>query len=376
MQDLLAADLDLKTAMPYLEHFPENDGVPQRIPLMELPFRLGRNPGLDFTVYSSQVSKEHAEIVWSGKEYHIRDLGSTNGTFVNGRRVIEAPLSPGDILHLARKEFRFGVVVATPGDTAKMSRTMPAMPELPASLIQGSEHLRELIKLRKVRVVFQPIVHMETQNLLGYEALGRSTHGKLATNPAELFQLADQCRLAPELSRLFRNVAVEESAALPRGARIFLNLHPSEKLDAELVESARVLQQKLRRGQVLVLEVHEDMVTDLETLRTLRGRLRELKIEMAYDDFGAGQARLEELAEASPDYVKLHMRLIRGIQESRTRQGLIQALNKLGQELGVKQIAEGIETPEEAKVCRSLGCRFGQGFLFGRPQAAALMKSK
>jgi EAL domain-containing protein (putative c-di-GMP-specific phosphodiesterase class I) len=268
------------------------------------------------------------------------------------------------------------VVVATPGDTAKMSRTMPAMPELPTSLIQGSEHLRELIKLRKVRVVFQPIVHMETQNLLGYEALGRSTHGKLATNPAELFQLADQCRLAPELSRLFRNVAVEESAALPRGARIFLNLHPSEKLDAELVESARVLQQKLRRGQVLVLEVHEDMVTDLETLRTLRGRLRELKIEMAYDDFGAGQARLEELAEASPDYVKLHMRLIRGIQESRTRQGLIQALNKLSHELGVKQIAEGIETPEEAKVCRSLGCRFGQGFLFGRPQAAALMKCK
>jgi EAL domain-containing protein (putative c-di-GMP-specific phosphodiesterase class I) len=343
---------------------------------MELPFRLGRNPGLDFTVYSSQVSKEHAEIAWSGKEYHIRDLGSTNGTFVNGRRVIEAPLSPGDIIHLARKEFRFGVVVATPGDTAKMARTMPAMPELPASLIQGSEHLRELIKLRKVRVVFQPIVHMETQNLLGYEALGRSTHGKLATNPAELFQLADQCRLAPELSRLFRNVAVEESAALPRGARIFLNLHPSEKLDAELVESARLLQQKLRRGQSLVLEVHEDMVTDLETLRTLRGRLRELKIEMAYDDFGAGQARLEELAEASPDYVKLHMRLIRGIQESRTRQGLIQALNKLSQELGVKQIAEGIETPEEAKVCRSLGCRFGQGFLFGRPQAAALMKCK
>ncbi|HEV3085515.1 MAG TPA: EAL domain-containing protein [Gemmataceae bacterium] len=376
MQDLLAADLDLKAAMPYLEHFPENDGVPQRIPLMELPFRLGRNPGLDFTVYSSQVSKEHAEIAWAGKEYHIRDLGSTNGTFVNGRRVIEAPLVPGDIIHLARKEFRFGVVVATPGDTAKMSRTMPAMPELPTSLIQGSEHLRELIKLRKVRVVFQPIVHMETQNLLGYEALGRSTHGKLATNPAELFQLADQCRLAPELSRLFRNVAVEESAALPRGARIFLNLHPSEKLDAELVESARVLQQKLRRGQVLVLEVHEDMVTDLETLRTLRGRLRELKIEMAYDDFGAGQARLEELAEASPDYVKLHMRLIRGIQESRTRQGLIQALNKLSHELGVKQIAEGIETPEEAKVCRSLGCRFGQGFLFGRPQAAALMKCK
>ncbi|HEV3446002.1 MAG TPA: EAL domain-containing protein, partial [Gemmataceae bacterium] len=85
---------------------------------------------------------------------------------------------------------------------------------------------------------------------------------------------------------------------------------------------------------------------------------------------------LEELAEASPDYVKLHMRLIRGIQESRTRQGLIQALNKLSHELGVKQIAEGIETPEEAKVCRSLGCRFGQGFLFGRPQAAALMKCK
>jgi EAL domain-containing protein (putative c-di-GMP-specific phosphodiesterase class I) len=376
MQDLLAPDLDLKLAMPYLEHFPENDGVPQRIPIMDLPFRLGRNPGLNFTVYSSQVSKEHAEIFWSGKEYRIRDLGSTNGTFVNSKRVGEAPLCAGDIIHLARKEFRFGLLTATASDTAKVTRTLPAVPELPASLIQGSEQIRELIKLRKVRVVFQPIVHMETQIVLGYEALGRSTHSKLTSGPGELFQLADQCRLAPELSRLFRTVAVEEAAFLPRTARIFLNLHPSEKLDDALIESTKALQQKLRRGQSMVLEVHEDVVADVQTLRTLRGRLKELRIEMAYDDFGAGQARLEELAEASPDYVKLHLRLIRGIQESRTRQGLIQAINRLSQELGVKLIAEGIETVEEAKVCRSLGCRFGQGFLFGKPQAASLIKSK
>src|SRR5438445_330824 len=182
MQDLLAPELDLKLAMPYLEHFPENDGVPQRIPIMELPFRLGRNPGLNFTVYSSQVSKEHAEIFWAGKEYRIRDLGSTNGTFVNSKRV-------------------------------------------------------------------------------------------------------------------------EEAAFRPRTARIFLNLHPSEKLDDGLIESTKALQQKLRKGQSMVLEVHEDVVADVDTLRKLRGRLKELRIEMAYDDFGAGQARLEELAEASPDYV-------------------------------------------------------------------------
>ena len=95
---------------------------------------------------------------------------------------------------------------------------------------------------------------------------------------------------------------------------------------------------------------------------------------MAYDDFGAGQARLHELAEAPPNFIKLHLTLIRDIHQSHARQELVQALNHVSKDLGVDLIAEGIETEEEAAVCRGLGCRFGQGYLFGRPQSVAFLQ--
>src|SRR5437588_12928891 len=133
MQDLRTLE-DPRTTVPYLEHYPENDGVPERVLITRWPFRLGRNTGLSYTVYSSKVSKEHAEIICVGDEYRIRDLGSTNGTFVNGRRVLEAPLANGDIIHLARKEFRFALHITGPDDTAELSHTMPAVEKLPDRL--------------------------------------------------------------------------------------------------------------------------------------------------------------------------------------------------------------------------------------------------
>ena len=118
-----------------------------------------------------------------------------------------------------------------------------------------------------------------------------------------------------------------------------------------------------------MLEVHEGVVVDVDTMRWLREQLNELEIGLAYDDFGAGQARLNELAEVPPDFIKLDRSLVRDIDRSIARQDMIQALNRLCEDLEVESIAAGIETEREAAVCRRLGCRFGQGFLFGRPQA-------
>src|SRR5262249_4312675 len=123
------------------------------------------------------------------------------------------------------------------------------------------------------------------------------------------------------------------------------------------------------------LEVHEDAVADSPSMRKLRDQLDELGIGLAYDDLGAGQARLQELIEVPPHFVKLHMSLIRGVDQEVTRQELIQALNPVMAKLGVQVLAEGIETEEEAAVCLRLGCHLGQGFLFGRPQPVALLES-
>ena len=88
---------------PYLESFAERGGPAERVPLVRTPFVIGRSATVDHTVYSSKVSKEHAVIDRFGDRYLVTDLVSTNGTFVNGRRTVEAFLRDGDIIHgLAR----------------------------------------------------------------------------------------------------------------------------------------------------------------------------------------------------------------------------------------------------------------------------------
>src|SRR5262245_32511824 len=81
-------------------------GRMQRLPIHTLPFRIGRRPDLELVLSTSSVSKVHAEIFTSGGALFVRDLQSTNGTFVNGQRVCEARLREGDVLHFAKSEYR------------------------------------------------------------------------------------------------------------------------------------------------------------------------------------------------------------------------------------------------------------------------------
>jgi EAL domain-containing protein (putative c-di-GMP-specific phosphodiesterase class I) len=215
--------------------------------------------------------------------------------------------------------------------------------------------------------VFQPIVELANGKVMGYEALGRGTHASLSPNPTELFSLAEQCNLSTELSRVFRHVAIQEAARLPEGARLFFNLHPSEMARDSLLDALQELQLAYP-GRQVVLEVHEGVVTDLATMRWLREQVDARGLALAYDDFGAGQSRLSELAEVPPDFIKLDRSLVRGIDRADARKELVQALNRVITDLGVHSLAEGVETPEEARVCQELGSRFGQGFLFGRPK--------
>ena len=294
--------IDLEKRHPYLEYFPEDGGTRQKVMIKHSPFRIGRSTTADYTILSAEVSKQHAEILCEGTQVRIRDLGSTNGTFVNGQRIAEAVLTNGDILHFAHREFRFvqelsGSLSGTVGRT-----TAPSRSALPASFMRGSDHLRELLEQQSVLVLFQPIVDLHTQEALGYEALGRSTHPQLNVGTTELFRLAEQCQLAPQLSRMLRQLSAQEAPQLPAKARVFLNLHPAETLDEDLIASLRALRPALREDQRLVLEIHEDMVADLRRFGWLRECLQGVDIELAYDDFGAGQARLAELAEAAAPF--------------------------------------------------------------------------
>ena len=107
---------------------------------------------------------------------------------------------------------------------------------------------------------------------------------------------------------------------------------------------------------------------DVATIKMLRLVLTDLNMKLAYDDFGAGQARLNELVEARPDYLKFDRKLIAGLNSANTsRQQLVQSLVTMSKQLGITTLAEGVETAEEAAACKQIGFELMQGFYFGKP---------
>ncbi|HXB53658.1 MAG TPA: EAL domain-containing protein [Vicinamibacteria bacterium] len=344
------------------------------MPIHPLPFRIGRRPGLDLTLPSLAVSKTHAEIYAAGDLLRLRDLGSTNGTFLNHELITDRPVSDGDILHFADFEFRLGrqegggkaAPVRSDSDTTiTMHRG-----DLSRQFAEGTRELTELIRDGAVTIAFQAIVEIPSGAVAAYEALGRGRHPRLPESPSELFRIAESLGAEAELSRLFRRRAVELVRDRPHLPTLFLNTHPTELRQPGLVESLEEL-----RGVAphldLALEIHESALAAPAVIGALRERLAEMNVGLAYDDFGAGQARLLELAEAPPHYLKFDRRFVTGIDQApASRRRVLTSLVTVARELLVRTVAEGIETAAEYEVCASVGFTHGQGFHLARPVPA------
>jgi EAL domain-containing protein (putative c-di-GMP-specific phosphodiesterase class I) len=148
---------------------------------------------------------------------------------------------------------------------------------------------------------------------------------------------------------------------------LFMNTVPAEMNLKRLrlsLEELRLIAPELP----LALEVHETAVTNLDVMHGIRALLAELNIKLAYDDFGAGQARLVELIEVPPDYLKFDIILIRNIHRQSSRaQQVLKSLVCMAQDLGIKTVAEGIELEEELETCISIGFDLAQGYYLGKP---------
>ena len=350
----------------------------RRVRVHPLPFRIGRRPGLELVLSAESVSKTHAEIYWADDGLHLRDLDSTNGTFLNRQAIKDAALKEGDILHFADFEFRLAQQVDQEDVAGQDGEDEPPTvslghQELPGKFVQGTRELKELLRDRAVITVFQPIVLLPKGTVVAYEALGRGRHPALPESPSELFRIAESIGLEVELSRLFRWKAVDLVRYRTGLPKLFLNTHPSELAEPGLLESLKELRE-MAPWLNLALEIHEGVLADAASIAELRSRLSAIQIGLAYDDFGAGQARLLELGEAPPNYLKFDMRFVSGIDHAPTsKRRLLTSLIGMARDLLMKTVAEGIETPGEAEVCSKLGFTHAQGFHFGRPIPADLL---
>lgn len=358
----------------FLEGYIEPDAVLHRVALREFPVRVGRRDGLLLAGVSDNMSRAHAELSLRGDRLIVRDLGSRNGTFVNRSRIdSEATLGPGDIVHFADAEFRVGnEMAAMAADDRTRITGILDLEQLPERFPRGAREIGPLIERRALATACQPIVELGSGRCVGRECLGRGAWPELPVAPGRLLEIAASIGREVELSELMRRCAIESVAGAGLGGTTFVNIHPAELASVQrLLAQLRAIRSDWP-GLALVLELHEAAVTDPATIETLERQLRELDIDLAYDDFGAGQARLQELIATPPRYLKFDVALVRELDRGpEQRRRMVSMLVEFARDSGIVTLAEGIAREAEADACRALGFELGQGYWFGAPELLA-----
>ena len=221
--------------------------------------------------------------------------------------------------------------------------------------------------LASLWIAYQPIISWSRRDIFGYEALLRSREPSLP-HPGAILEAAERLERLHELGRVIRARAAEPAVQLPESALLFVNLHTQDLLDDDLYDASRPLARIAHR---VVLEITERAsLHSVHDVLGRIGRLRSMGFRIAIDDLGAGYAGLTSFAQLEPEVVKLDMSLVRDVHEQPTKQTLVRTMIAMCSELGMKVVAEGIETPAERATIVELGCDLLQGFLFARPEVA------
>jgi EAL domain-containing protein (putative c-di-GMP-specific phosphodiesterase class I)/GGDEF domain-containing protein len=232
--------------------------------------------------------------------------------------------------------------------------------------------LQEVLLEDKLATVFQPVVDLRDNSILGHEALSRGPAGTLHA-PLRLFELAKESDLAFELDRKCRRRALIAARALPPGQKLFINVLPSALYDPEFQGESLVsqLDQLGLSPDRIVLEITEKYaIENYGVFAEALAEFTQLGFTIAVDDVGAGYSGLEKIAHLNPKYLKLDRELIKDLDSSYIRREMARALKSFADKIGSTIIAEGIEREAELASLLELGIEFGQGFLLARPTAS------
>ncbi len=215
-----------------------------------------------------------------------------------------------------------------------------------------------------ITIVFQPVVSMREQTLIGYEALMRCDEA-LFSSYATLLSAADRIGWRTALERTIYQRIAAASTELPDGALLFVNVHPNDAQEGLLVGAEAPLEPIARN---VVLEVSEHAtVEQLDAMAAQIDKLRGAGFRIAVDDVGTGPSGLLAFARLKPDYVKLDRTLLAGLDTDEARLRMVRGMYALTREIGVPMIAEGVESSGERDALLAMGADFAQGNLFGKP---------
>ena len=361
---------DPNIGTPWIEYFQVGGSRPIKQELREFPFVVGRDESADFTVDSSRVSRRHVMLDRQEGRFVLRDLDSTNGTYVNGKRISEVELTDGDVVVIADFELTFFSGTASTRASATQVMTQPVGGRLTdaTDLIIQVRRLHEALTHRSITTRFQPIVQMDTGEVYGYEATRELDDLPGQSRQAESIVQGTECRLTERINQQHRLYSAEQATNLEERTHLFLGLQVSEVSADFLPESLDRLSEIVAHKHQLVAQIPETAVCDIPYFRQFIQGLRERDIEIAYANFCGGPGQISNWQAVAPDYLKLSPSLVKGISRASGGWRTVQSLIQVMRDLNCAAVAVGIEDAADTKCLVELGCQFGQGSYFGKPQ--------
>jgi diguanylate cyclase (GGDEF)-like protein len=237
------------------------------------------------------------------------------------------------------------------------------------------DDLHRAIAERELFVVYQPIVQLSDNRACGFEALVRWANPALGlVMPQEFIAIAEESRLIHRLGDFVLEEAcrqtlrwhAEAGAIVP--AKMSVNLSRAQLSESDIVRRIEhiLLAADFPPGR-LMLEVTESLAAQGEDIQRRLRSLKDLGIGIALDDFGTGYSSMSSLHLLPVDVIKIDRSFVQQIEHSAHHRVLVEAMVKVARSLGMRTVAEGIETPGQRDILAELDCDQGQGYLFGRP---------
>lgn len=233
-------------------------------------------------------------------------------------------------------------------------------------------HLNDIIERSQLTALFQPIVDLGSGEIAGYEGLIRGPSDSPLHSPQSLFKSAAQHQLGTRLEYLCRRVVLEKFAELELEGRLFLNVSPESMIQGGVrhSETLRYMKEIGISPTRVIIELTEGQPTyDYDVLRSASKHYRDMGFQIAMDDLGEGFSGLRLWSELRPEFVKIDMHFIQGINHDPVKLQFVRSIQEIAEKSGCQVIAEGIETQAELLLIRDLNIAFGQGYHLARPNA-------
>ena len=234
--------------------------------------------------------------------------------------------------------------------------------------------LRDAIAENQFELYYQPLVSLEDERVLAFEALIRWHHPRRGfVSPADFIPVAEETGLINEIGGWVLDAATRQARSWPSDVAVAVNVSPVQFRTGQL--QLHVIGALDRSGlppERLLLEITEGVfLHDCEQTGALLDDLKAAGIRFAMDDFGTGYSSLSYIRRFPFDKIKIDQSFVRGLSDNPESMAIVRAVTNLCRDLGMMTTAEGVESEEQATILRALGCDTAQGYHFGRPMRAA-----